>query len=234
MLWSQSDTMQNVAEPSELARASPEWQLLTALRQGDETVFEAWVNQHHGALVRLAAHYVHDPAAAEEVAQETWIAFIQSLARFEGRASLKTWLFHTLLNCARNRKRRDVRSVPFSAIFDPDESAAPTVDPSCFLNQGVWAGHWAAAPRSFAQDGEDRLLQAELRQQLLLALETLPPAQREVITLRDVEGFTAEEVCDVLSLTEANQRVLLHRARARLRIAIETYFARAHAQGEAE
>jgi RNA polymerase sigma-70 factor, ECF subfamily len=223
--------MQDLGAQTDLGTISPEQQLLAALRRGDEAVFAAWVDRHHGSLVRLAAHYVRDAAAAEEVAQEAWVAFIQSLERFEGRASLKTWLFRTLLNCARNRKRRDVHSVPFSAIFDPEESAGPTVDPSRFLDQGVWAGHWAAAPRSFAQDGEDRLLQAELRQRLLLALETLPPAQREVISLRDVEGFSAEEACDVLGLSEANQRVLLHRARARLRALIETYFTR---EGDAE
>ena len=215
------ETLESPASPA----LSPDERTLAALRGGDEAAFAAWIDQHHAALVRFAANYVRDIAAAQEVVQETWIAFIQSLDRFQGRSSLRTWLYRTLLNCARNRKRRDVKSVPFSALGDGTDDG-PTVDPSRFLDNGVWAGHWAAAPRSFAQDGEDRLLQSELSAQLTRALSTLPAAQREVITLRDVEGFSGEEVCEVLGITEANQRVLLHRARAGMRATIEAYLER--------
>jgi RNA polymerase sigma-70 factor (ECF subfamily) len=226
-----------------LTPAQAEAGLLAALRSGDEVAFVRFVDLHHAAMVRVAARYVRDQAAAEEVAQEAWVAFLQSLARFEARSSLKTWLFRTLLNCARNRKRKDVHSVPFSAAFDPSEPAPAAVEPSRFRDQGAWAGHWSVAPRAFGEDGERRLLQGELRTQLLAALESLPPAQREVITLRDMEGFLSEEVCEVLNLSEANQRVLLHRARSRVRAGIEAYFdretpaapsARAASAGDAE
>ena len=196
---------------------------LEALRRGDEAVFAMLVDAHHGSLVRVATQYVASAAVAEEVAQETWIAFVQSLDRFEGRARLKTWLFHTLVNCARNRKRKEIRSVPFSAAFEPEQPAAASVEPDRFRSQGPWQGHWAVAPKSFGTDGERTLLQGELRLRIEQAIETLPPAQREVITWRDLGGMDAEEACDVLGLSEANQRVLLHRARSRVRAAVERY-----------
>lgn len=195
-----------------------------ALRGGDEQAFSRLVEQHHAALLRLAIQYVASAAIAEEVVQETWVTFVQSLERFEGRSSLKTWLFGTLLNCARNRRRKEVRSVPFSSLWDPAEPAEPAFDPSCFRPEGVpWAGHWLVPFKGFGDDAERKLLQGELRQKLRAAIDMLPPAQREVITLRDVEGFQSEEVCEVLGLSEANQRVLLHRARARVRATIEAY-----------
>jgi RNA polymerase sigma-70 factor (ECF subfamily) len=176
-------------------------------------------------MVRLAKQYVASAAVAEEVAQEAWIAFIGSLDRFEGRASLKTWLFRTLLNCARNRKRSEIRSVPFSALGAADEAAEPAIDETRFRTTGVWAGHWSVAPRPFGEDGERKLMRGELRVQLERALETLPPAQREVMILRDVENFSGAEVSELLGLSEANQRVLLHRARNRVRTLLESYFA---------
>ena len=203
-----------------------EAELVSLLRNGDEAAFCRLVDHHHASLMRVGLQYVANAAVAEEVVQETWIAFVQGLDRFEGRSSVRTWLFRTLLNCARNRRRKEVRSVPFSALFDPDAPAEPAVEAPRFQPDGPWAGHWAVAPRSFGEDGERRLLQGELRQQLEAAIATLAPAQREVITLRDVEGFSAEEVCDVLGLSEANQRVLLHRARARVRAQLEAYFQR--------
>jgi RNA polymerase sigma-70 factor, ECF subfamily len=205
-----------------------EW--LAALRSGDEAVFGRLVDAYHTAMVRLASHYVPDASVAEEVAQETWIAFLQSLDRFEGRSSLKTWLFRTLLNCARNRKRKEVRSVPFSVAFDPETPAAPSVDNARFQTQGPWQGHWAIAPRAFEIDGEHALLQQELSVRVQRALETLTPAQREVINLRDLEGWNAEETCEVLGISEANQRVLLHRARSKVRAELERYL---HAEREA-
>ena len=200
--------------------------LLASLRAGDEAAFCSLVDAYHVALVRLAMQYVANGSVAEEVAQETWIAFVQGLARFEGRSSVKTWLFRTLLNCARSRKRKEVRSVPFAAMFDPDSDEGPAVDPSRFRPDGIWAGHWAVVPRSFAADGESTLLTAELRERIQTAIDALPEAQREVLTLRDVEGFDAHEACEVLGVSEVHQRVLLHRARAKLRAAIEAYVER--------
>lgn len=199
--------------------------LAAALRGGDERAFALLVEQHHGGLVRLAAQYVASAAIAEEVAQDTWIVFVQSLDRFEGRSSLKTWLFGTLLNCARNRRRKEIRSVPFSSAWNPDEPGEPAFDASCFRSQGVWAGNWVVPFKGFSEDAERRLLHGELRGQLQAAIDNLPAAQREVLTLRDVEGFDAEEVCELLDVSEANQRVLLHRARARVRATLENYLA---------
>jgi RNA polymerase sigma-70 factor (ECF subfamily) len=215
-------TSQPLPRESQLA----ELERIELLRGGDEVAFGELVDRHHATLVRLALQYVASASVAEEVAQETWIAFVQSLDRFEGRSSVKTWLFRTMINCARNRRRKEVHSVPFSALFDPEESVEPAVDPSQFRTEGPWAGHWAVAPRSFGEDGERELLRGELRTQLQAAVDALPAAQREVIALRDIEGFSAAEVCDVLGVTEANQRVLLHRARARVRAEIEAYLQR--------
>lgn len=200
--------------------------LAAALRRGDEQAFGALVDAHHAAMVRFANQYVSNAAVAEEVAQEAWIAFLGSLERFEGRSSLKTWLFRTVLNCARNRKRAEVRSVPFSAVGAIDEAAEAVVDDRRFLDSGVWAGHWSIAPRPFGEDGERRLLRGELRERLEASLATLPPAQREVIALRDIEGFSGAEVSELLGISEANQRVLLHRARNRVRASLEAYFDR--------
>lgn len=218
-----------VEEPIQVAsrEAVPDdLRIAAALRAGDEQAFGALVDAHHAAMVRVANQYVANAAVAEEVAQEAWIAFVGSLERFEGRSSLKTWLFSTLLNCARNRKRAEVRSVPFSALGSGDESGEPAIDESRFMASGVWTGHWSVAPRPFGEDGERRLLRGELRVQLEQAIATLPPAQREVLTLRDVEGFSGVEVSELLGLSEANQRVLLHRARGRVRSALESYFSR--------
>ena len=216
------------AASSELG--SDDLRLAAALLAGDEAAFGALVDTHHDAMVRVAKQYVASAAIAEEVAQEAWMAFIGSLERFQGRASLKTWLFRTLLNCARNRKRAEVRSVPFSALGGADEAAEPAIDGSRFRTSGVWAGHWSVAPRAFGEDGERRLMRGELRVQLERALDALPPAQREVIILRDVEHWSGAEVSELLGLSEPNQRVLLHRARNRVRTALEHYFAQ---EGEA-
>lgn len=217
--------MQDAAPDSARNAADEQTALVAALRAGDERVFEALVDAHHTTLVRLAAQYVGGAALAEEVAQETWLAFMQSLDRFQGRSSLKTWLFRILLNCARARRRAEQRSIPFATAFDAAEPDPGCVDESRFLAGGVWTGHWAVPPKAPDEDGERRLLGGELRARLQAAIDQLPAAQREVIVLRDVEGLDAAEVCELLALTEANQRVLLHRARARVRIAVEPYLA---------
>ncbi len=187
--------------------------LLERLRAGDENAFRELVARHDGALRRLARTFVHTPSAADEVVQETWLGVIRGLDAFEGRSSLRTWIFRILINRARTRGVRDARSVPFSAL---DTDDAPAVEPAAFGADG----RWTSAPPRLETDPETSLLSAELREHLLRAIDELAPAQRAVITLRDLVGVPAEEVCELLELSEGNQRVLLHRARSRVRSAL--------------
>jgi RNA polymerase sigma-70 factor (ECF subfamily) len=191
--------------------------LVEALRGGDEGAFARLMDEHSSALLRLATMYVGDRAAAEEVVQETWIAVFQGIDRFEARSSLKTWLFRILANKAKTKRQREARSIPFSAVSrsEPDE---PAVEPERFLPDGAWS----LAPTVW-ETPEEKLLSGETRDVILRTIESLPPAQREVITLRDVEGWPSNEVCDALEISETNQRVLLHRARAKVRGALERY-----------
>jgi RNA polymerase sigma-70 factor (ECF subfamily) len=198
--------------------------ILVALRNGDEKAFASIVERHNAALLRLARVYVADASAAEEVVQETWLGFIESLDRFEGRASIKTWLFRILINIARRRRGRDARVIPFSSMWRPEDHAEAVVDPGAFRGpDDRWPAHWLAVPRSWEEVPEDSLLSGEALDTIRSAIDGLPPAQREVITLRDVEGWTSNEVCNVLSLSETNQRVLLHRARSRVRRTLSDY-----------
>ena len=207
-------------------KADPrEEEIIAALRRGDEAAFAWLVDQHHAMLVRLALRYVPDAATAEDVAQETWLHVLRGLGRFRLQSSLKTWIVTILMNRARTRAKRERRSTPVS-----DEWLAtladqpPAVDPARFhasASGGVPADSWASAPRVVAP--EERLVAAETRATLERAIAVLPLAQREVITLRDIEGWSAAEVCNALGVTETNQRVLLHRARSRVRAALEAY-----------
>ena len=204
-----------------------EWKLVQALRAGDEAAFEALIERYHASLVRLAMLYVSDRAIAEDVTQETWLGVLEGLPRFEGRASLKTWLFRILTNRAKTRGQRESRSIPFSAFWDPDaEPAEPAVSPERFLpdDNPVTPHHWAVKPAAWDEIPEEYFLTRETLAHIQKAIEALPPSQREVITLRDIEGWTADEVCNALEISETNQRVLLHRARARVRRALEKYF----------
>ena len=194
-----------------------ERQLVAALRAGDENAFRELIGRYHASLVRVARMYVPTRALAEEVAQETWLAVLEGIDRFEGRSSLKTWIFRILTNRAKTRGIREARSLPFSSLAG-DDPAVPTDrfrDP-----EDGWPGHWSAPPRAFP---EERLLAAETRQVIDDAIERLPETQRTVIRLRDVDGWSAEEVCNALTLSETNQRVLLHRARSAVRAALERY-----------
>ena len=203
-----------------------ETQLLEALRQGDEAAFMALVTMHYAAMLRLAQVYVGARAVAEEVIQDTWLGVLQGLDRFEGRSSLKTWIFRILLNRARTRAQRENRTIPFSALVADNEPFEPAVEPDAFRPPGdQFPGGWLNPPSGWDALPEERLLSRETRQQIDAALTTLPPAQREVITLRDIDGWSASEVCEYLSISEANQRVLLHRARTRVRRALATYLA---------
>jgi RNA polymerase sigma-70 factor, ECF subfamily len=194
-----------------------EAQLVAALRAGDQEAFRKLIEMYHAMLVRVARMYVSNQATAEDVAAETWLAVLEGIDRFEGRSSLKTWLFRILTNRAKTRGIREGRSLPFSAL-EPDE---PAVDADRFHGADHnWPGHWASAPAGFP---EERLLAAETRDVIERTIAALPPTQRAVISLRDVEGWSAEEVCNALTLTETNQRVLLHRARSAVRAALEQY-----------
>lgn len=203
--------------------ASDEAGLISGLRGGDEAAFVTLVERYQGALVRLAMTYVPSPAVAEEVVQETWLAVLQGIDRFEARSSLKTWIFTILTNRAKRRGEREQRTLPFSALAAADdESPEPAVDPSRFRPAGEpWAGGWVAFPQPWQCSPEEGALSAEIRSAVEAAIAALPPAQRQVITLRDVEGWSAADVCNLLALSETNQRVLLHRARSRVRRVLE-------------
>jgi RNA polymerase sigma-70 factor (ECF subfamily) len=196
---------------------------LDALRSGDEEAFLALVHRHHMAMVRVAQIYVSRRDVAEEVVQEAWLGVLRGLDRFEGRSSLKTWLFRIVTNLAKTRAVREGRTIPFSALRNPDSVPEPAVEPERFRrpDDPRWPGHWASKPTEWP---EQRLLRGETRERIEQAIEALPDNQRAVITLRDVEGWSADEVCNALQLSETNQRVLLHRARSKVRAALERYF----------
>ena len=193
-------------------------ELLARLRRGDEAAFAELVQRLYGPMLRLAVVHVGNRAVAEEVVQDAWVGVLRQLDRFEGRSSLRTWVLRIVGNRAKSRAMRERRTAPFSSFDDP------AVEPERFLPAGErWAGHWASPPRSWEDVPEDRLLSRETRAEVERAVEVLPPAQRAVITLRDVEGMSAAETCELLGLTEGNQRVLLHRARSKVRRALEEY-----------
>ena len=197
--------------------------LVDALRRGEETAFVALVGLYGAPLLRLARTFVRDSAVAEEVVQETWLAVLNGIDRFEGRSSLKTWIFQILSNRAKTRAVRERRSAPFSALVAGDDHEA-AVDADRFRGDGHrWAGHWAAAPADWRHLPEDRLLSKETLARVHEAIETLPPRQAEVLVLRDVEGWAPDEVCDALGISDGNQRILLHRARSKVRAALEHY-----------
>ena len=194
---------------------------MEALRQGDEKAFASLVQRYHASLLRLAMSYVATREQAEDAVAETWLGVLNGIDRFEGRSSLKTWIFRILVNRAKTKGVREQRSVPFSSLEgDEGEDREPSVDPARFAP----AGYWSAPPQSWEGLPEDRLLSAEAKAVVDDAIARLPDSQRAVITLRDVHGLTAQEAADILGLTEINQRVLLHRARSRLRQALESRF----------
>jgi RNA polymerase sigma-70 factor (ECF subfamily) len=197
-------------------------QLVEALRAGDEDAFAQLVREYQPSLVRVARIYVSTQAAAEEVAAETWLAVLKGLDRFEGRSSLRTWIFRILTNIAKTRGQRDGRTLPFSALEDPGRVPEAALGADRFLDpeHPRWPGHWAVRPEPWP---EDAVIAAETQARLAEAIEALPPTQRAVISLRDIEGWSSEEVRNALELSETNQRVLLHRARSKVRRALESY-----------
>jgi RNA polymerase sigma-70 factor, ECF subfamily len=205
--------------------SAEEHELLEALRRGDEAAFVQLVTALHGSMLRLAMVHVADRAIAEEVVQDAWLGVLQQLDRFQGRSSLKTWILRIVSNRAKTRAIRDRRTVPFSTLPGGDQDGdEPVVEPDRFLPAGHrWAGHWASSPSSWRDVPEDLLLSQETMTEVERAIDRLPPTQRAVLIVRDVEGMTAAEACQLLGLTEGNQRVLLHRGRSRVRAHLERY-----------
>jgi RNA polymerase sigma-70 factor (ECF subfamily) len=196
-------------------------QLIDGLKQRDEAAFVQLVTCYQGRLLRLALVYASSHAVAEEIVQDAWLGVLQGIDRFEGRSSFKTWLFRILVNRAQTRAERESRTLAFS-----DLGEGPAVAPDRFLpsDDPTWADHWSVPPESWGSSPEQQLLTRESLDAIAAEIAKLPPSQRQVITLRDVEGWTAEDVCNVLGISETNQRVLLHRARSRVRGALERYF----------
>ncbi len=200
-----------------------ELELLARLRAGDEAAFESLVSTHYGTMLAVAQTYVRTRAVAEEVVQEAWLGVLKGLDRFEGRSSLKTWILRIVANTAKTRGVREARSVPFASLEPEGEEAA--VEPGRFCAPGeAFAGHWCRYPRDWQRLPEEILLDRETLQVVVAAIRALPAAQRTVISMRDVEGCSSEEVCEALDVSEGNQRVLLHRARSRVRAALEEHF----------
>jgi RNA polymerase sigma-70 factor (ECF subfamily) len=197
-------------------------ELVEALRSGDEETFRVLVREWNASLLRVAQIFVPSRAIAEEVVQETWLRVLRALDRFEGRSSLKTWVFRILVNTAKTRAQREGRVIPFSSLQDPARVPEASVDADRFLpdDHEHHPGAWSSPPRDLP---EERLLASETRQRIAQAIDGLPASQRAVIMLRDVQGWSSEEVCNALDITEVNQRVLLHRARAKVRNALEDY-----------
>jgi RNA polymerase sigma-70 factor (ECF subfamily) len=199
-------------------------ELVAALRAGDEAAYATVVREWHSGLLRVARIFTPSRAVAEEVVQETWLRVLGALDRFEGRSSLKTWVFRILVNTAKTRAQREGRTIPFSALHEPARVPEASVEPERFLpdDHPHQPGGWGSPPRELP---EERLIAGETREVIEQAIEALPASQRAVISMRDVEGWSSEEVRNALDLSEVNQRVLLHRARARVRQALEDYLA---------
>lgn len=205
-----------------------ELRLLERLRAGDEAAFAELVERFTPSLLRVARSYVPTQAVAEEVVQETWLGVLNGLDRFEGRSSLRTWIFRILTNRAKTRGERERRTVPFATLGEREsEDGVTAVDPERFLpaDHDRWPHHWAAPPRRWETSPEEALTSSETLRIVRSTIDGLSPMQRLVITMRDLEGWPAAEVCSVLELSEANQRVLLHRARSKVRSALEEHLA---------
>jgi RNA polymerase sigma-70 factor (ECF subfamily) len=213
-------TVAELAEPAQGTLETADRRLLRRLRAGEEEAFAELVDRFGASMIRAARSWVSSRAVAEEVVQETWLRVLGGLDRFEGRSSLSTWIFAILGNCARRRAQREGRSIPFASVAP---EGAP--EPGDFFpaDHPRWPGAWSTVVDGSFGVPEERLLGAEVRDRVAEAIAALPRGQRDVLALRDVEGWSAEETCSFLGLTPANQRVLLHRARARVRSELRSY-----------
>jgi RNA polymerase sigma-70 factor (ECF subfamily) len=215
--------MQAEAATAKAEGSTGDEHVVAALRAGDERTFRDLFERNHTMMKHVARRYVASDAVAEEIVQETWMAVVTGIDRFEGRSALGTWIFSILTNQAKTHCAREGRALPFSAIA-PNDVEGPAVDPDRFeKDDETWPGHWATPPRPW-QKPERRLLSLEAREHLKEALAQLPDRQRLIVALRDIEGLSAEEVCELLDLSPENQRVLLHRGRSRLRSVLDGYF----------
>lgn len=203
-----------------MERPWEERQLVERLQAGDEAAFRELVRRHHGAMVRFAESFVPSRAVAEEVAQEAWLGVIKGIDRFEGRSSLRTWIFRIVANIARTRGERERRSVPTMNLAEELAGEVPSVPPSRFTG-AKGRGSWAQPPARWSELPDERVLSESTFERVAAVASQLPDTQRQVFVLRDVQGWSSAEVCNLLDLTEVNQRVLLHRARSRVRAALE-------------
>ncbi len=202
----------------------PDTELVAALRAGNGDAFASMLDTWSASMLRLARSFVSTHASAEEVVQDTWLAVLKGLDAFEGRAAFKTWVYRILVNTAKKRGTAERRSVPWTSLLPPEEEDhGPTVDPARFQGtDGAYPGHWQRSPAAWTSP-ENTALNLEIRQVITTVLEELPARQRAVLSLRDVGDHTAEEVCEMLQISAANQRVLLHRARAVVRARLADY-----------
>jgi RNA polymerase sigma-70 factor, ECF subfamily len=216
-----------VVRPTPMAQE--EGALVARLKQGDDGEFDKLVKRHHNALIRMAMGYVADREVAEEVVQDTWMAVIEGLDRFEGRSSLRTWIFGIMIHKAKDRGVREKRHTTFSDFETFDDDREEPVDPSRFHPSGEWAGHWAVPPQPWDEQTPEKLLASQQAVNAMhRAIDALPSTLKAVLILRDVEGVEAKQVCEILKITETNLYVRLHRARERVRQAVETYLEGQH------
>lgn len=210
---------------SEVVGATDDRRLVAGLRAGDESVFTELVDTHSETMLRIACGVLSSTAVAEEVVQETWLAVFTGIHRFEGRSSLRTWIFRILMNTASTQRTRDARTLSFTDLGRELSEDEPAVDPDRFLpsDHESWPGHWSSPPESWGSNPEAQVLATETLGVVSRVLQGLPLAQRTVVTLRDVQGWTPEEVSEALGVSRGNQRVLLHRGRSRLRAALEEW-----------
>jgi RNA polymerase sigma-70 factor (ECF subfamily) len=202
------------------AASAEEVEVVARLRAGDEQAFEALVARHYATMLAVAQTYVKSRAVAEEVVQEAWLGVLQSLDRFQGRSSLKTWIIAILVNKAKTRAIREDRTVPFASLAR--EADEPAVHPARFRGpHDAFPGHWRSYPGNWGASPHIVVEDRETLRVTMRAIAALPPAQQTVIRMRDVEGYSSDEVCAALDVSAANQRVLLHRARSRVRAALE-------------
>ena len=215
-----------LAVPTTTHQTSDDSELIAALKRGDEAAFVSLVERYQRPLLRLAVVYCGSADVAEEIVQDAWLGVIQGIDRFEERASFKTWLFHILVNRARTRAKRERRGVSFSSLSGEAKAPGePAVPPERFRGpDDKWPNNWALPPQAWGGASDARLLADETLDLVKRAIDQLSSAQQQVITLRDVEGWTAEDVCNVLAISETNERVLLHRARSHLRATLESHF----------